>query len=89
MLENLQWHFITTDGLVRERGRDHSTAVDEEQTKYSGRPRTTAADTWSQQEIQTELKHLASLADYVFAMYEERLTYLRTCVSFCSCPVFP
>ncbi|KAI5479591.1 nuclear pore complex protein Nup133 [Pseudohyphozyma bogoriensis] len=79
VLENLQWHFDSTDALLRERSRELGTSVDDEQPKYTGRSRGASVDVSNQQVLQAELKkQMASLADFVFGMYEERLSFLRT-----------
>lgn len=55
--------------------RDFGTSLEEEQTKYG------AVDLSNQQAMQGELKRqMASLAEYSFSMFEERLLFLQSCV---------
>lgn len=73
LLESLQWHFESTDKLLRERVRDFGTSLEEEQTKLG------AADLSNQQSMQAELKRqMASLAEYVFSVFEERILFLQS-----------
>lgn len=83
-LESVQWHFDATDNLLRQRIREMGTVLDEEQANYAGKNRGTATDRLEQQAKQGELKkQMASIADYTFSAYEERLTYLRRYATVC------
>ncbi|ORY72608.1 methyltransferase type 11 [Leucosporidium creatinivorum] len=73
ILDGLQWHFESTDALLRERVRDFGTSLEEEQAKFG------ALDLSNQQTMQGELKkQMASLAEFVFSAFEERILYLHT-----------
>lgn len=79
ILEGLQWQFDATDALLRQRVRELGSALDEEQSKYAGRPRSGLTDRADQQAIQAELKkQMTVLADFTFSAYEERLLFLQT-----------
>ncbi|GAA5919787.1 hypothetical protein JCM1841_005860 [Sporobolomyces salmonicolor] len=73
LLDGLQWHFDATDALLREHVRDFGAKFVEEQAKYG------LGDETSQQAMQAELKkQMASVAEFVFSAFEERLLYLKT-----------
>ena len=73
LLDSLQWHFESTDTLLKKRVRDFGTTLEEEQAKFG------TSDLSNQQTMQAELKRqMASLAGFVFAMFEERILLLQS-----------
>ncbi|BGP13786.1 hypothetical protein JCM10213v2_001724 [Rhodosporidiobolus nylandii] len=73
LLDLLQWHFDATDSLLRERVRDFGTNVEQE-ARY-----TDGSLLGGQQQMQAELRRqMASLAEFAFVAFEERLLFLRT-----------
>ncbi|GAA5885246.1 hypothetical protein JCM6882_009536 [Rhodosporidiobolus microsporus] len=80
LLESLQWHFDATDSLLRERVRDFGANVEAEQQLQLPKGRQGQVDlAGNQQAMQAELKRqMASLAEFVFEAFEERLFFLAT-----------
>ncbi|KAM0753804.1 methyltransferase type 11 [Meredithblackwellia eburnea MCA 4105] len=76
-IDNLQWHFDSTDALLRERVRDLGINLDDDKSR-GGRSRTGTTDLTAQH-LQGEFKkQMASVADHAFAAFEERLLYLKS-----------
>lgn len=81
LLEALQWHFDSTDSLLRELVRDFGAHADGADGSRHG-----LGDVSSPQALQGELRaQMAGLAEFAFSASEERLQYLETCVLLAQC----
>lgn len=83
MLEVLQWHFDATEALLRERARDFGSITEgETMGSQRGGSRRGVANDVDSGALAVEFKgQMARLADFVWAMMEERLLLLRTIVN--------